>query len=213
MNDRMRHILEQINALEEELRTTLHEQETRLLYKIKDRRIEFEDSIRQKHSKLKMGVLRWFFDVRPQQLLTAPVIYGLIIPLVFLDICVTFYQATCFPIYRIAKARRSDFIVFDHQHLAYLNIFEKFHCIYCSYANGLLAYAREIAARTEQFFCPIKHARRILGAHAHYTEFLDYGEAEDFHARLMQLRAALAEVNTPAADAGDGTPPQNPHDF
>src|SRR3990172_1232601 len=158
MNARMRHILEQINALENELRTVLHEQETRLLYQINGKRIEFEDSVKETHRKLKMGVFRWFLTVRPQQLLTAPIVYGLIIPLVFLDICVTIYQATCFPIFRIAKARRSNYIVIDHQHLAYLNIFEKFHCIYCSYSNGLLAYACEIAARTEQFFCPIKHA-------------------------------------------------------
>jgi hypothetical protein len=207
MNDRMRHILEQINALEEELQSTLHEQETRLLYRIKGKRVEFEDTIRQNHRKLKTGLLHWFFDVRPQQLLTAPIIYGLIIPLLFLDICITLYQMTCFPIFRIAKARRSDYIVFDHQHLAYLNIFEKFHCLYCSYANGLLAYAREIAARTEQFFCPIKHARKILGAHTHYSQFLDYGEAEDFHARLMQLRAALAEKARAADNASNRPPP------
>jgi len=144
--------------------------------------------------------------------LPAPIVYGLIIPLVFLDICVTIYQATCFPIFRIAKARRSNYIVIDHQHLAYLNIFEKFHCIYCSYSNGLLAYACEIAARTEQFFCPIKHAHKILGIHSHYAQFLDYGEAENFHARLMQLRALLAKEETAPTDDARTTPPK-PHDI
>jgi len=206
MNDRMRHILEQINALEDELRTALHEQEARLLYQIKGKRVEFESSIKDAHRELKMGVFRWFLTVRPQQLLTAPFIYGLIVPLVFLDICITIYQATCFPIYRISKVRRSNYIVIDHQQLAYLNIFEKFHCIYCSYGNGLLAYAREIAARTEQFFCPIKHARKMLGAHSHYDQFLDYGEAEDFHARLMQLRALLAKEETAPPDNKRSTP-------
>lgn len=211
MNDRMRHILEQINALEDELRAALHERENRLLYQIKGKHIEFEDSVKDAHRKLKMGVFRWFIAVRPQQLLTAPFIYGLIVPLAFLDICTTIYQAACFPIYRIAKVRRSNYIAIDHQHLAYLNIFEKFHCIYCSYANGLLAYVREIAARTEQFFCPIKHARNILGAHSHYGQFLDYGEAEHFHARLMELRALLTKEE--AARPDDGCPPpQKPHD-
>lgn len=212
MNDRMRHILEQINALEDELRTALHEQEARLLYRISGKRIEFEGSVKEAHRKLKMGVFRWFLTVRPQQLLTAPFVYGLIIPLVFLDICITIYQATSFPVYRIAKVRRSKYIVIDHQHLAYLNIFEKFHCIYCSYANGLLAYAREIAARTEQFFCPIKHARKMLGAHSHYKQFLDYGEAEHFHARLTQLRALLAKEETASPDNERSTP-KTPHDI
>jgi hypothetical protein len=206
MNDRMRHILEQINALEEELRNTLHEQETRLLYEIKDKRVEFECSIKENHRKLKMGIVRWLLNVRPQQFLTAPVIYGLIIPLVFLDICASLYQATCFPIYRIAKARRSDYIVFDHQHLAYLNFFEKFHCIYCSYSNGLLAFVHEIAGRTEQFFCPIKHAHKVRGAHKHYPQFLDYGAAEEFHARLTELRTAIANDDITSYDEDDHKP-------
>jgi hypothetical protein len=65
--------------------------------------------------------------------------------------------------------------------------------MYCSYANGLIAYAREITARTEQYFCPIKHAQKMLGAHRRYQSYLEYGEAEDFQARLDQFRAALAQ--------------------
>ena len=65
--------------------------------------------------------------------------------------------------------RRRDYFVFDRHHLAYLNAIEKLNCAYCSYANGLVAYVREIAGRTEQFWCPIKHARRAIGAHAHYV--------------------------------------------
>jgi len=78
-----------------------------------------------------------------------------------MDLCVTLYQAFCFPIYRIAKVRRANYIVLDRQHLEYLNLIEKFHCTYCGYASGLVAYVYEIVARTEEYFCPIKHARRI----------------------------------------------------
>jgi hypothetical protein len=46
-------------------------------------------------------------------------------------------------------------ISFDRRKLAYLNAIEKLNC---DYANGILTYAREIASRTEQFWCPIKHA-------------------------------------------------------
>jgi hypothetical protein len=201
MDNRIRHILNQINSLEEELRAELHEHESRLLYQIKGSRVEFEHSVREAHNRLKMGVFRWFLTVRPQQFLTAPIIYGMIVPLAFLDLCVTLYQATCFPLYGIAKARRTNYIVFDHQHLAYLNVIEKFHCLYCSYASGLIAYVGEITARTEQFFCPIKHAHKVLGSHARYARFLDYGDAADFHAKLEELRAALAEneENSPSS--------------
>jgi hypothetical protein len=193
MNEKIRQILEQITVLEDELRVSLQEQQQRMLYKIYGKRIEFERSAREAHQRLKVGIFRWFCTVRPQNYLTAPIIYGMIVPLALLDLCVTFYQATCFPIYGITKVKRSDYLVYDHQHLAYLNVIEKFHCLYCSYGNGLIAYTREITARTEQYFCPIKHAHKILGHHAHYARFLDYGEAEDFHNKLEELRAELAE--------------------
>jgi hypothetical protein len=43
-------------------------------------------------------------------------------------------------------------MIFDRTHLAYLNLVEKINCAYCSYGNGLAAYLREIAARTEQYW-------------------------------------------------------------
>jgi len=131
---------------------------------------------------------------RPQNLITGPVIYLMIVPLLILDLCVSFYQAVCFPIYKIVKVRRADYIVFDRQHLGYLNWIEKFHCSYCAYGTGLVAYIREILARTEQYCCPIKHARKILGTHARYARFLDYGDASDYEARLEGFRIALSKM-------------------
>jgi hypothetical protein len=191
MNDTVRNLLDQITALEDKLRIAVQEQEGKLRYTIEGKRIAFEQSVREAHAQLKMSTFRWVISVRPQNYLTAPIIYGMIVPLVFADLCVSFYQATCFPIYKIAKVRRRDYIVFDHRHLAYLNFFEKFHCLYCSYATGFLSYAREIVARTEEYFCPIKHAHKILQAHDRYRRFLAYGDADDYHAHLQEFRAAL----------------------
>jgi hypothetical protein len=192
MQEKIRLILNKITALEDELRREMHEQESRLRYRIEGKRIEFERSIREAHLQLKVGVFRWILTIRPRNLLTIPVIYSMIVPLAFFDLCVTLYQATCFPIYGIPKIRRSDYIAIDHQNLAYLNVIEKFHCVFCSYANGIIAYAREITARTEQYFCPIKHAQKVLGTHARYNRYLDYGEAEDLHAKLEEFRTELA---------------------
>lgn len=202
MNEKIRHILSQITALEDELRETLHQQEHRMFFQVNGKRVEFEHAVKQAHRQLKMGVFRWFLSVRPQNFLTAPIIYGMIFPLLLFDLCVSFFQATCFPIYGIAKARRSDYIVFDHQHLAYLNIIEKMDCLFCSYANGLIAYTHEITARTEQYFCPIKHARKVLGAHARYAQFLDYGEADDFQAKAAELRQQLDQKSDSAPHKG-----------
>ncbi|MBI4741128.1 MAG: hypothetical protein HY777_06170 [Betaproteobacteria bacterium] len=193
MNDRIRQLLSQISALEDELRSALHEQEERVFFEIKGKRIEFEQQIKQAHGRLKTGFFRWLVTERPQNLITGPIIYGMIIPLLVLDLFVSLYQATCFPIYRVEKVRRGNYIVFDRQHLQYLNFIEKFHCTYCAYGSGLIAYVGEIVARTEQYFCPIKHARKVLGSHPRYGRFLEYGDAAEFAAKLEEFRAALDE--------------------
>ena len=194
MNDRIQQLLNQMTVLEDELREALHEQETSVLFEIRGKRVEFEDSIKQAHRRLKTRFFRWLVKDRPQNLITGPVIYSMIVPLLVLDLFVTLYQAVCFPVYRVEKVRRAQYVVIDRQHLEYLNFIEKFHCAYCGYASGLVAYVHEVVARTEQYFCPIKHARRILGTHARYRLFLDYGEAADYEARLEEFRTALGKA-------------------
>ena len=194
MNDKINQLLSQMAALEDELRTAVHSQESRVFFQIKGKRVEFEKSARDAHRKLKTGVLRWLVKDRPQNLITGPIIYSMIVPLLMLDACVSFYQWVCFPIYGITRVRRGDYLVFDRRHLGYLNVIEKFHCTYCEYGNGLMAYMSEILARTEQYFCPIKHAHKILGTHTRYHRFLEYGEAEAYEARLEEFRLALGKV-------------------
>lgn len=193
MNDRIRTIVRQITTLEDELREALQEQEVQVLYRLKGTKISFEKAIRELHRRLRMGLVSWFRGARWQNVASAPVIYSMIIPFVLLDLWLTVYHAVCFPLYGIPKVRRSAYIAVDRQHLAYLNLFEKLNCMYCGYANGLLAYAREITSRTEQYWCPIKHARKLLGAHPRCERFIDYGDSRDFHARLAQFRAALRD--------------------
>jgi hypothetical protein len=195
MNDKIRQLLAQIGALEAELLTAMHAQETRMFFEIRGKRVEFQRSVKDAHHRLKRGILRWIVTDRPQNFITGPVIYGMIAPLLLLDLCVTFYQAACFPIYGIAKVRRADYIVIDRQYLGYLNFYERFHCTFCAYANGLITYAGEITARTEQYFCPIKHAHKVLGTHARYARFLDYGDPTDYHKRLEEFRTELAREN------------------
>ena len=114
---------------------------------------------------------------------TSPLIYVCVVPFLMLDLAVAAYQAVCFPIYGIPKVERENYLVFDRGRLAYLNTVEKVACVYCSYANGLLAYISEIAARTEQHFCPIKHARRTLQSHSRGSHMLPYGDARAYRAQ------------------------------
>jgi hypothetical protein len=204
MNDRIQQLLAQITTLEDELRTALNEQQSSIFFHIKGKRVEFEQSIKETHRRLKRNFFRWLITDRPQNLITGPIIYSMIVPLLITDLFITFYQLTCFPIYGIKKVKRSDYIIFDRQQLNYLNFIEKFHCTYCAYGTGMIAYISEIVARTEQYFCPIKHARKILGTHSRYAHFLEYGEADNYEAKLEAIRVALnKEYQKDQSSSGD----------
>src|SRR5271165_6328766 len=113
---------------------------------------------RNEHRRLKRSSWKHLRTTRLLVILSSPLIYTCVLPFLLLDAAVAVYQLVCFPIYGIPKVRRKDYLVFDRGRLAYLNTIEKVGCVYCSYANGLLALVTEIAARSEQYFCPIKHA-------------------------------------------------------
>jgi hypothetical protein len=194
MNEQISQLLTQMATLEDELRTALHAQESRIFFQIKGRRVEFEHSVKAAHRKLKKNVFRWLVTNRPQNLITGPIIYGMVLPMLLMDMLVSLYQWICFPIYGITKVRRSDYMVFDRHHLGFLNFIEKFHCTYCEYGNGLMGYMVEILARTEEYFCPIKHAHKVLGTHARYKYFLDYGEAADYEKKLEAYRVGLGRA-------------------
>ena len=182
-----------LRSVEAEIEAELAKRREELRFHLENRRIIFEKEVLRIHRELKTRATRYLIDANPLMILSAPVIYSLVVPIALLDIWVMAYQAICFPIYKIPKVRRRDYLVFDRHHLAYLNALEKLNCVYCSYANGIIAFTREIAARTEQYWCPIKHARRVIGTHARYALFDDYGDGENYQARLTELRKALAK--------------------
>jgi len=197
MNDKIRELLIQITSLEDEIEDILRQQEEQVLIHLKDGRIRIREELEDAHRLLKQGLTRWILDSRPRNLVSAPFIYAMIIPFIFMDLCLSVYQLICFPLYRIGRVRRSDYIILDRYRLNYLNSIEKFNCAYCGYANGLLAYAREIAARTELYWCPVKHARQVRDKHSRYHEFLDYGMGEEFHSRVANIRNELSASTTP----------------
>ena len=143
----------------------------------------FSPETLREHRRLKTSLWKYIRNARVLVLLTVPLIYACAIPFLLLDLSVTIYQAVCFPIFGVPKVRRRDYLIFDRGRLAYLNAVEKAGCVYCSYANGLLAYIAEIAARTEQRFCPIKHAHPPAQPHSRYPQFLPYGDAQAYRAR------------------------------
>ncbi len=189
----IRRLVEQLHAVEDELREALYHQHTRKLFSIEGAKIRFHPEIAKSHRSLQHGLSGWFLSSRPQNILSAPFIYGMAIPMVVYDVFLSLYQAICFPLYQIPKVQRASYIRIDRYHLGYLNLIERLNCIFCGYANGLLAYAAEITGRTEQYWCPIKHAHKLLGTHRRYADFLDFGDADDYPARLEQYRRRLRE--------------------
>jgi hypothetical protein len=181
-------LTEKLRSVQAEIEAELAKRREELRFHLENRRIVFEKEVLRIHREIKTRASRYLIDANPLMILTAPVIYSLIVPVALLDLSVMAYQAICFPVYKIPKVRRRDYLVFDRHHLAYLNIIEKINCAYCSYANGAIAFAREVASRTEVYWCPIKHARRVLGPHPHYRGFADFGDAEGFRAKLAAMK-------------------------
>ncbi|WP_417807435.1 hypothetical protein [Thioclava sp.] len=195
MPDKLDRLHEKLNEIEEEIEAEWATRRDAMAYRLDHNRVVFEQSAREAQRRARVNLWIFLKRTRPMVVLTAPVIYSLIIPFVLLDLFVTIYQAICFPIYHIAKVKRADHIAIDRQHLAYLNALQKLNCVYCGYGNGVLSYVREVAARTEQFWCPIKHARRLEGQHGRYGDFVDYGDAEAFNRQTVRLRNALRKMD------------------
>ena len=186
MRSRINELLEEIRKREEELADLIGSSETEILYRLDGGKIRFEQAVRKAQQKFRIGVFRWLKESNPRNILSAPIIYSMIVPFVILDLTVSIYQLICFPLYKIARAKRRKYIVFDRHHLPYLNSIEKLNCAYCSYVNGLIAYSREIVARTEQYWCPVKHAHKVLDAHRRYARFAAFGDAEAYRTAIKQ---------------------------
>jgi hypothetical protein len=184
-------VVARMRAAEEDRRREVTHHQRRWPYRVRRGRVWFAKELREAHRKLRQSIPAYVLAGDPLSLLTAPVIYSLLLPFVTLDFWVTLYQWICFPIYGIARVPRGRYLAIDRHKLAYLNGIERVNCTFCSYANGVIAYVREVAARTEQYWCPIKHARAIPAPHQHYQAFLDYGDAHGYRNELTNLRSAL----------------------
>jgi hypothetical protein len=187
-------ILTRIRELQDELDEEFARRRAAFRYGFENGRVVFEAEVRRRHREMRVRLLTFLRRTRPLTVITAPVIYSLIVPFVLLDLFVTLYQAICFPAYGIDKVRRADFIRVDRHHLAYLNALQKLNCVYCGYCNGLIGYVQEVAGRTEAYWCPIKHAARVGTHHAYYAQFVDYGDAEGFDAGLEASRRRVTQA-------------------
>lgn len=194
MTQRMQDLATEIIRLQGELDREIESRRKVLGVKLAQGLVGFEEGIVGEQRALRMKVTHFLAQSNFRTTVTAPVIYSLIVPFLLIDIWVGAYQAICFRAYGIARVRRADYIVFDRHHLAYLNWIEAMNCLFCAYANGLVGYVREISSRTEQYWCPIKHALKIHDPHKRYHQFLEFGDADGYRARLATFREQLRKT-------------------
>lgn len=203
MNAKLESLLDQVRQLEREMVGEARRMEEEFCYKVHAKTVEFTAAARARHRGLRLGIPDYILHSRFLVLATSPFIWMCAIPIALADLVGTVYQAICFPIYGIPKVRRRDYLDFDRHYLTYLNFFEKVNCEYCAYVNGILGYFTEIAARTEQHWCPIKHAGCVKCEHSRYKNFIEYGDADKYRRQLEVIRRSYQDI---AATKIAGTP-------
>ena len=193
MSNTISELVDRIAKLEHQLLAELEKQQEEFKYKIEGSKIKFDEASLEAFRRLRVALLPWLLSAKFRHILSIPFIYGMIIPIFIIDITINCYQHICFRLYGIARVDRSKYIVMDRGQLTYLNAIEKFNCLYCGYGNGVISYSREVVARTEQYWCPIKHARKVAGTHKRYRNFVAYGDGENYGSELIKLRDELRE--------------------
>ena len=119
------------------------------------------------------------FNTYPERtfrhILSTPFIYGMIIPILFLDVSIEIYHRVSFPLYGLPYVNRSKYIKIDRHKLRKLSYTEKINCAFCGYANGVLSYSATIAGVTEKYWCSIKHKADVdFVEPKHHRDFENY---------------------------------------
>jgi hypothetical protein len=197
MNDKLDALLDHVRELEREMVGAARKKEAEFCYKAHAGSVLFTAAAKERHGQFRLGIPSYILHSRFLVLVSSPIIWICLIPIVLADLVGSFFQAVCFPIYGIPKVPRGDYLAFDRHHLGYLNFFEKVNCEYCAYVNGILAYFTEIAARTEQHWCPIKHAGCVKCTHSRYKKFIEYGDAEKYRKKFEEIRSSYQDIEAP----------------
>jgi hypothetical protein len=119
--------------------------------------------------------------------LAAPIVWSMLIPILFLDLYLTIFNSIVLRLYKIQPIIRKEYIRIDRHKLNFLPWYEKLFCAYCGYANGLFAYAVKIAAVTEKYWCGIRHRKyNNFREPSHHREFIEYGKIPTSHHKFRE---------------------------
>lgn len=201
LTDEFHSMMESLSRKKNKSISELEELKKRVLFKIDsqlDALYKKRDYIREviankrELRKHRLGVLRkitrkniW---TTLKKIISMPFIYIMVIPGIVTHTFLEIYHQICFRLYGIPLVNPKEYFIFDRSRLPQLNWLEKFNCFYCSYFNCLVSYMQEIIGRTEKFWCPIKHARRMSNVHDYYDQFVDYSDAKNLRTHWKKMR-------------------------
>ena len=194
MGSTIREIIAKIEALNSDLREEYERLSHKYGFSLQQKKIIFLEEVRRRNKAFKFPTWKYVIPTNFRHFLSIPFIYGMIIPTLILDLFLTVFQWTAFSLYKIPKVKRSEYIVYDRRFLDYLNFIQKINCLYCSYVNGVFAYAVEIGARTERYWCPIKSANKPKFSHGWYRDFADYGNPEEWNTKFKDEEKAFIDA-------------------
>jgi hypothetical protein len=90
-------ILARIRALQDQMEEEFARRRAAFRYRFENGRVVFEAEARRRHREMRVRLSTFLRHARLLNILTAPVIYSMIVPFALLDLFVTIYQAICFP--------------------------------------------------------------------------------------------------------------------
>lgn len=93
----------------------------------------------------------------------------MVFPLLIVDLFTSFYHAIYFRINGIPLIPRSRYIIIDCGRLMGLNWVQRWNCVYCDYANGLIAWTKAVINTPEAYNCATARHQE-----EHQKEYFEY---------------------------------------
>ena len=128
-----------------------------------------------------------FPDREMRHNISIPFIWGMVLPVMILDIFLIIYHQVCFRLYELPLVDRKKYVKMDRHKLEYLSFMDKIRCYYCGYVNGVFAFAVKLAGDTEKYWCGIKHEKdSVFVEQPHQKNFLEYGDKKNFEEKYSR---------------------------
>jgi len=110
MNPQINEFLDRIRQLEVDIEQEVQRRRQQFQADFDQRKVKFEHEVLNQQRRFKQGVVNYLLTSDWRHLLTMPLIYPVLLPMLLLDVMVSLYQWVCFPLYSMPRVKRSDFL-------------------------------------------------------------------------------------------------------